>query len=157
MQNSDEALPSISPVGRCKLVKMLINIEPHGIFWSTFAYLYTLTLSGHWYLKNGNEVLPNNWTATPASHTMNYWTALTDTDCLPNLPSMHVLHVFKVKQYFTIDRCALKSLCDSVRRSVRPWSVRENAHNSWTTSYILIQLCMILQELAYLLSTPDTD
>ena len=32
MQNSDEASPSISPSVRGHLVKMLITLEPHGIF-----------------------------------------------------------------------------------------------------------------------------
>ena len=33
MQNGDEALPSISPAGRrSHLVKMLITLEPNGIF-----------------------------------------------------------------------------------------------------------------------------
>ena len=49
MQNGDEALPSISLAGRGQLVIMLITLEPHGIFWSNFAYLYIETLSGYWY------------------------------------------------------------------------------------------------------------
>ena len=32
MENGDEASPSISPAGRCQLVKMLIALEPYGIF-----------------------------------------------------------------------------------------------------------------------------
>ena len=32
MQNSDEALPSIILAGRGILVKVLISLEPHGIF-----------------------------------------------------------------------------------------------------------------------------
>ena len=32
MQNGDEASPSISPAGRGQLVKMLITLEPHGVF-----------------------------------------------------------------------------------------------------------------------------
>ena len=51
MQNGDEASPSVSPAGRGKLVKMLITLEPHGIFRSHFAYFYILTLSGHCYAK----------------------------------------------------------------------------------------------------------
>ena len=53
MQNVDEASPSISLAGGGQLVKMLITLEPHGIFCSNFAYLYILTLSGHWYAKRG--------------------------------------------------------------------------------------------------------
>ena len=43
----DDALLSMSPVGRGQLVKMLITLEPHGIFGSNFAYLSILTLSSH--------------------------------------------------------------------------------------------------------------
>ena len=93
MQNSDEAWPSISPVGRGQLVKMLINIEPHGIFWSTFAYLYNLTLSGHWYSKRERS-FTEQMDRRPCLPYNYYWTALTDTDCssiyTPNLSSMHV-------------------------------------------------------------------
>ena len=38
MQNGDEAPPGFSPAGRGQLVKMLITLEPHGIFWSKFVY-----------------------------------------------------------------------------------------------------------------------
>ena len=51
MQNGEEALPSINPGGRDILVKMLIILETHGIFLSSFAYLYVLTLSRHYYAK----------------------------------------------------------------------------------------------------------
>ena len=40
MQNGDEASPSIILAGRAPLVKMLITLEPHGIFSSNFACLY---------------------------------------------------------------------------------------------------------------------
>ena len=40
MQNGDEASPSISPARYGQLVKMLITLEPHGIFLSHFAYLF---------------------------------------------------------------------------------------------------------------------
>ena len=46
----DEALLSISPVGCGQLVKMLITLEPHGIF-ASFAFLFILTLSSHLYAK----------------------------------------------------------------------------------------------------------
>ena len=29
-----------------------------------------------------------------------------------------------------------------IRLSVRPWSVSENVHNSWTTWYIFITFCI---------------
>ena len=47
----DEALLSIILCGRALLVKMLITLEPHGIFVSNFVYLCILTLSSHWYEK----------------------------------------------------------------------------------------------------------
>ena len=53
MQNGDETLLSISPVGHGQLVKTLINLELHRIFGSNFAYLYILTLCGHWYANRG--------------------------------------------------------------------------------------------------------
>ena len=34
-----------------QLVKMLTTLEPHGIFRSNIAYLFSLTLSRHWYAK----------------------------------------------------------------------------------------------------------
>ena len=39
-----------------------------------------------------------------------------------------------------------------VSPSVHTFAVRENAYNSWTTWYILIELCIILQEITNLLS-----
>ena len=47
----DEASPSIILAGRALLVKMLITLEPDGIFGSNFVYLCFLTLSSHWYEK----------------------------------------------------------------------------------------------------------
>ena len=49
MQNGDEASPSINLASRALLVKMLITLQPHGIFVSNFVYLCILTLSSHWY------------------------------------------------------------------------------------------------------------
>ena len=39
MQNGDEASPSIILAGRDLLVKMLITLEPHGVFSSNFALI----------------------------------------------------------------------------------------------------------------------
>ena len=58
MQNCDEASPSIILAGRTFQVKMLITLEPHDIFSSNFAFLYTgmqdkdktlssITVAGH--------------------------------------------------------------------------------------------------------------
>ena len=38
MQNRDKGLPSLILVSRGLLVKMLINLEAHGILYSNFAY-----------------------------------------------------------------------------------------------------------------------
>ena len=51
MRKCDEASPSIILAGRALLVKMLITLEPHGIFGSNFVYLCISTLSSHWYEK----------------------------------------------------------------------------------------------------------
>ena len=51
MQNGDEASSSIILAGWALLVKMLITLEPRGIFTSNFVYLCTLTLSDHCYAK----------------------------------------------------------------------------------------------------------
>ena len=48
MKKDDEASPSIILAGRALLVKMLIILEPDGIFGSNFVYLCILTLSSHW-------------------------------------------------------------------------------------------------------------
>ena len=52
MQKGDEASTSIILAGRALLVKVLITLEPHGIFGSNFVYLCILTLSSHWYEKS---------------------------------------------------------------------------------------------------------
>ena len=44
MQNGDEASASIKLAGRALLVKMLITLEPRGVFGSNFAYLKVLLL-----------------------------------------------------------------------------------------------------------------
>ena len=51
MQNGHEASTSTILAGQALLVKMLITLEPHGIFGSNFVYLCILTLSSHWYEK----------------------------------------------------------------------------------------------------------
>ena len=58
MQKGDEASPNIILAGQALLVKMLINLEPHGIFGSNFVYLCILTLSSHWYEKS-DKVSPS--------------------------------------------------------------------------------------------------
>ena len=47
MEKGDKASPSIILAGRALLVKMLITLEPHGIFGANFEYLSILTLSSH--------------------------------------------------------------------------------------------------------------
>ena len=51
MKKCDEASPSIILAGQALLVKMLIALEPHGIFGSSFVNICILTLSNHWYGK----------------------------------------------------------------------------------------------------------
>ena len=51
MKKCDQASPSIIFAGRALLVKMLISLEPDGIFGSNFVYLSILTLSSHWFGK----------------------------------------------------------------------------------------------------------
>ena len=51
MQKGEEASPSIILAGQALLVKMLITLEPHGIFVSNFVYLCILSLSSKWYEK----------------------------------------------------------------------------------------------------------
>ena len=48
MQKGDEASPSIILAGRALLVKMLITLEPHGIFGSNFVYYYIIVLTGNY-------------------------------------------------------------------------------------------------------------
>ena len=48
-KKNDEASPSIILAGPALLVKMIITLEPHGIFGSNFVYLGILTLLSHWY------------------------------------------------------------------------------------------------------------
>ena len=55
MQNSDEAWLSISLAGRGQLVKLLITLEPHGIFLLNFAYLNILRLSSVYQTKLNNN------------------------------------------------------------------------------------------------------
>ena len=58
MENGDEASPSIILAGRALLMKMLMTIEPRGIFCSSFVYYCILTLSNRWY-GNGDEASPS--------------------------------------------------------------------------------------------------
>ena len=58
MKKCDEASPSIILASRAFLVKMLINLELHGMFGSNFVYLCILTLHSHWYGKKGKEASP---------------------------------------------------------------------------------------------------
>ena len=54
MKKGDEASQIIILAGRALLVKMLIILEPHGIFGSKVVHLCILTLSSHWNEK-GDE------------------------------------------------------------------------------------------------------
>ena len=50
MKKGDDASPCIILAGRALLVKMLITLEPHGIFGSNFVYLCILTKNGCYFL-----------------------------------------------------------------------------------------------------------
>ena len=58
MKKVDEASRSIILAGRAPVVKMLITLEPHGIFGSNIVYLCIVTLSSHRYEK-GDEASPS--------------------------------------------------------------------------------------------------
>ena len=58
----DAALLSINTVGSAQLEKILIALEPHAIFGSTFAYAFILSLS---IMQNGNRALPSILSANP--------------------------------------------------------------------------------------------
>ena len=51
MKKCDEASLSFILAGRALLVKIIITLEPDGIYGSNFIYLCILTLSSHWYDK----------------------------------------------------------------------------------------------------------
>ena len=53
----DEGLLSIISVGCGQLMKMLINLEPHGICGSNYAYLFSIKLTSH--MQNDDEALPS--------------------------------------------------------------------------------------------------
>ena len=55
MQNDDEAFKSISLASHGLLVKMLITLEPHGIFSLNSAYLYIFRLSLVYHIKLNNN------------------------------------------------------------------------------------------------------
>ena len=57
MQKGDEALTSISPDSHGHLVKIPINLEPHGIFLITIClFIKILILSGHFVCKMGQSL-----------------------------------------------------------------------------------------------------
>ena len=58
MKKCEKASSSIILAGRTLLVKMLITLEPHGIFGSNFVHLCILTLSSNWY-EECNEASPS--------------------------------------------------------------------------------------------------
>ena len=58
MQNGDAASPSIILAGRALLMKMLITLEPRGIFCSNFVY-YCILHCPTAGMRNGDEVSPS--------------------------------------------------------------------------------------------------
>ena len=55
----DMALLCNCPASCGQLMKILITLEPYGMFGSSFAHLFVLILSSHPGLQNGGESLPN--------------------------------------------------------------------------------------------------
>ena len=53
-----EGLLSMISAGCGQIVKMLITLQPQGIFGLCFAHLFIVTLPSQWY-ANGDETLPN--------------------------------------------------------------------------------------------------
>ena len=58
MKKGDEASPSIILAGQALLVKMIITLEPHGMFCSNFVYLCILTFPDNG-MKKDDEASPN--------------------------------------------------------------------------------------------------
>ena len=59
MQNGDEASPSIILAGPALLAKMLITVEPHGIFGSNCVHIYVFYHCQATGMKKGNEASPS--------------------------------------------------------------------------------------------------
>ena len=57
MKKCVEASPRIILAGQALLVKILITIEPHGIFGLNFVHICILTSSSHWCVK-GDKASP---------------------------------------------------------------------------------------------------
>ena len=76
MQNGDEASPSIILAGWALLVKMLITLEPHGIFASNFVYLCILTLSSHCHAKRWRGFVEHHFgrSSSFSENAHNSWT-----------------------------------------------------------------------------------
>ena len=135
MQIGDKASPNISP-GNCgQLVKMLITLEPHGIFRSIFSYLYILTLSRRGYAKRwrgfAEHPLFQLWSVSENAHKT--WTAWY---FLSNFAYLYILTVsrhWNAKRWWGF----------AEHQSGWSWSLSENAHNSWTTWFILIKFCLL--------------
>ena len=56
----ERGLLSIISASCGQSVKMLITLEPHGIYGSNFAYLFIFTLFKVTGMRNGDEALPSN-------------------------------------------------------------------------------------------------
>ena len=55
----DEGLLNFISAGCGQLVKMLITLEPHGIYGSNFAYLFIFNIVQSLGMQNGDEALPS--------------------------------------------------------------------------------------------------
>ena len=59
MKTGDEVSPSIILAGRALLVKMLITLEPHGIFGSNFVFYVLFKLCLATGMKKCDEATPS--------------------------------------------------------------------------------------------------
>ena len=73
----NEGLLSISPACCGQLVKILITLKPNGIFWSDFAYLFTLWLSSQWYAIRWGGFAEHHfgWSRSFSANAHNSWAA----------------------------------------------------------------------------------
>ena len=169
----DEAWLIISPACHCQIEKMLITLEPHGIFGSKFEYLFIFNIVQPLECKNGKHHFGQSMSFSENAH--NSWTIwyiwikvciLIYFNIVQPLERKNGKHHFGRSMsfsenahkswYILINFCILihfNTFWTMVHvygddalpyQSVRSWSVSTNAHNFWTTWYILIRFCLLI-------------
>ena len=78
-------------------MKMLITLEPHGIFGSNFVHLCILTLSSHWY-ERGDEAPPSVILAGQAI-LVKILTGV-NQNVLPVLSTETLMHIWLSTEYY---------------------------------------------------------